>query len=199
MTDHKRAEGPPATEARLRLGLADEAATVELGTRLAATIVPGLKIYLHGDLGAGKTTLSRALLKGLGHAGRVKSPTYTLVEVYDLSRLNLYHFDFYRFRDAQEWREAGFSDYFGGDDVCLVEWPERVGDDLPSPDLDIFIAMVGGADGMATSTDDEPRADIIARGTGGTEERRAEIIARTAKGQRCVASLTASYSHASSS
>ena len=208
MTDHRRAEGQPPTATRFQLGLANEAATVDLGKRLATTIVPGLKIYLHGDLGAGKTTLSRALLKALGHAGRVKSPTYTLVEVYDLSRLNLYHFDFYRFRDAQEWREAGFSEYFGGDAVCLVEWPEKVGDDLPPPDLDIFMAMVGDDDGIATDSNEERRAEIVARSTEqrrvdiiahGTEQRRAEIVARTAKGQRCVASLTSSYSHASSS
>ena len=184
MTDHRRAEGQPPTATRLQLGLADEAATVELGKRLATTLVPGLKIYLHGDLGAGKTTLSRALLQAMGHPGRVKSPTYTLVEVYDLSRLNLYHFDFYRFRDAQEWREAGFSDYFGGDAVCLVEWPEKAGDELPPPDLDIFMAMVGDDDGSAHHSN---------------EERRVEILARTAEGKRCVASLTASYSHANSS
>jgi tRNA threonylcarbamoyladenosine biosynthesis protein TsaE len=180
MTNHKRAEALNSLELRL----ADEAATVELGGRLAATLAAGLKIYLHGDLGAGKTTLSRALLQALGHTGRVKSPTYTLVEVYGLSRLNLYHFDFYRFRDAQEWREAGFSDYFGGDAVCLVEWPEKAGDDLPPADLDIFIAMVGNADGMASNSNDE---------------RHVEIIARTEEGQRCVVSLTASYSPASSS
>ena len=188
MTNHKRAEGPDT----LQLQLADEAATIELGGRLAATLAPGLKIYLHGDLGAGKTTLSRAMLQALGHTGRVKSPTYTLVEVYGLSRLNLYHFDFYRFRDAQEWREAGFSDYFGGDAVCLVEWPEKAGDDLPPPDIDIFIEMVGG-DGI-NAGDNAVGIEVLS-----TERRHVQIHARTPQGQRCVAFLTASYSHANSS
>ena len=101
-------------------------------------------MHLRGDLGAGKTTLARGLLRALGYAGRVKSPTYTLVEVYTLSRLNFYHFDFYRFKDRSEWLSSGFREYFNPQSMCAVEWPERAGD-LPAPDLDISLEFLGEA------------------------------------------------------
>jgi tRNA threonylcarbamoyladenosine biosynthesis protein TsaE len=123
----------------LKLHLSDEAATRALGARLARVIEPGLALYLHGDLGSGKTTLARGLLRGLGYQGRVKSPTYTLVELYSVSRLDLYHFDFYRFRDPKEWRDAGFNEYFNDASVCLVEWPEKAAGLLPAADLDIAL------------------------------------------------------------
>ncbi len=127
----------------LKMHLPGEAATRALGARLAGVIEPGLLIYLHGDLGSGKTTLARGLLRGLGYEGRVKSPTYTLVELYTVSRLNLYHFDFYRFRDPKEWRDAGFSEYFSGAPVCLVEWPEKAAGLLPVADLAIAFEFAG--------------------------------------------------------
>jgi tRNA threonylcarbamoyladenosine biosynthesis protein TsaE len=96
-------------------------------------------LYLYGDLGAGKTTLVRALLTALGYAGRVKSPSYTLLEPYSISRLNLHHFDFYRLNDPSEWDEAGFRESFAGETICLVEWPEKAGGRLPLADLDIEI------------------------------------------------------------
>ncbi len=123
--------------------LADDAATRAFGARLARVILPGLLLYLHGDLGSGKTTLVRGLLRGLGYVGRVKSPTYTLVELYLVSRLNLYHFDFYRFKDPKEWREAGFGEYFNGASVCLVEWPEKAAGLLPPADLAIELEFSG--------------------------------------------------------
>ena len=113
----------------------DEAATARLGAKLAGALAPGLRIYLRGDLGAGKTTLARALLRALGFRGRVKSPSYALVELYSISSLDLYHFDFFRFGDPKEWSDAGFREYFHGDAVCLVEWPEKGGDVRPRPDL----------------------------------------------------------------
>lgn len=119
----------------LQFSLPDEAATLALGGRLAKALAPGISIWLQGDLGAGKTTLTRGVLRELGFHGRVKSPTYTLVEVYELSRFNLYHFDLYRFVDPDEWEDAGFREYFNPASVCLVEWPDKAADRLPAPDL----------------------------------------------------------------
>jgi tRNA threonylcarbamoyladenosine biosynthesis protein TsaE len=125
------------------LKLPDEAATLALGAALAPGAIAGRVLWLHGDLGAGKTTLVRGLLRALGHAGRVKSPTYALVEPYVVSGLHLYHFDFYRFEDDAEWVSSGFREYFSPDALCLVEWPERTGSLLAPPDLDISLAIDG--------------------------------------------------------
>ncbi|MGB9150638.1 MAG: tRNA (adenosine(37)-N6)-threonylcarbamoyltransferase complex ATPase subunit type 1 TsaE [Burkholderiales bacterium] len=122
--------------------LADESATQQLGRELLSCLVPGMTIYLRGNLGAGKTSLVRGMLQGLGFHGKVKSPTYTLVEPYEVSHLYLYHFDFYRFVDPEEWIEAGLRDYFNADNVCLVEWPEKAGDLLPTPDLTIELHIL---------------------------------------------------------
>jgi tRNA threonylcarbamoyladenosine biosynthesis protein TsaE len=103
-----------------------------------------MHVYLHGELGTGKTSLIRGMLRRLGVAGAVKSPTYALVELYVLSRLDLYHFDFYRFTDPREFEDAGFPDHFRGKGVCLVEWPERAGELLPPPDLELTLAYSGG-------------------------------------------------------
>lgn len=123
--------------------LADEAATRALGAALAPALLPGLTIYLLGDLGAGKTTLVRGLLEGLGHRGAVRSPTYTLIEPYAVSKLNLYHFDFYRFTDPEEFVDAGLEEYFGGDGVCLVEWPDKGAPFAPPADLEIQLEPEG--------------------------------------------------------
>lgn len=141
--------------------LQDEAATLALGGRLANVIEPGMYVALSGDLGSGKTTLTRGILRGLGYPGKVKSPTYTLVELYNLSKLDLYHFDFYRFNDPLEWQEAGFRDYFEPRNVCLVEWPERAHDLLPQPDLKISLSVEGNG-------------------------RRIRIAAQTEHGKRCL-------------
>jgi tRNA threonylcarbamoyladenosine biosynthesis protein TsaE len=111
-------------------------------TRLARTLSPGLVIYLRGDLGAGKTTLVRALLSELGHRGRVKSPTYTLVEHYEAGGLHLRHFDLYRFRDAEEWESSGFRDEFDGQNICLVEWPEQASGLLPPADISLTFEIL---------------------------------------------------------
>jgi tRNA threonylcarbamoyladenosine biosynthesis protein TsaE len=102
-----------------------------------------MRLYFRGELGSGKTTLIREILRGLGTREKVKSPTYTLVELYVTSRLNLYHFDFYRFLDENEFADAGLADYFRGEAVCLVEWPERAGSALPQPDLEFTLAYSG--------------------------------------------------------
>jgi tRNA threonylcarbamoyladenosine biosynthesis protein TsaE len=125
-----------------RLSLLDEAATLAFAARLAANLKAGLLIYLHGDLGAGKTTLVRGVLQSLGYLGRVKSPTYTLLEQYVIGDLQLRHFDLYRFNDAEEWEAAGFRDEFGGANICLVEWPERAAELMPTADLELSFEIL---------------------------------------------------------
>lgn len=128
---------------RFEFSLPDAKATLRLGAALARGIGPGLVLHLKGDLGAGKTTLVRGLLRALGHAGPVKSPSYALVEPYALSSLNFYHFDFYRIKDQAEWWSSGFREYFGPDAACVVEWPERAQGVLPPPDLEVQLDFQG--------------------------------------------------------
>ena len=119
--------------------LESEPITLTFGAEIATILRPGLIIFLKGDLGAGKTTLARGILRGLGHEGKVKSPTYNLVELYKISRLYFYHFDFYRFIDPIEWEEAGFREYFNENSICLVEWPEKAEKLLPIADIQISL------------------------------------------------------------
>src|SRR5688572_16688015 len=123
--------------------LPDEGATLALGAAIARTLAPGMVLFLRGELGAGKTTLARGVLRGLGFEGRVKSPTYALVELYTVSRLDLHHFVFYRFQDPREWIDAGFREAFNGRTVCLVEWPERAAGLLPPADVEIALESSG--------------------------------------------------------
>lgn len=127
----------------ITLTLPTPAATDALGAALADCLQPGTLVRLDGDLGAGKTALVRAALRRLGHTGPVKSPTYALVELYKTSRLCLYHFDFYRFSDPEEFVDAGLAEYFRDDVVCCVEWPEKAGDHLPPADLAVRLAVDG--------------------------------------------------------
>lgn len=124
-----------------RLPLATEKATLALGAALGAGAKAGRVLFLSGDLGAGKTTLVRGLLRELGWTGRVKSPTYSLVELYAVSRLNLYHFDFYRFKDREEWVSSGFREHFNPESLCIVEWPEMAEGLLSPPDLHITLEI----------------------------------------------------------
>lgn len=113
-----------------------EAAGAAVGRAMQARGV----IYLQGDLGAGKTTLSRGLIRAQGHSGAVKSPTFTLVEPYELNGSAIYHFDLYRLLDPEELEFLGVRDYFSADSLCLVEWPDKGRGVLPSPDMTITIS-----------------------------------------------------------
>ncbi len=112
-----------------------------LGRDMAVHLGEVRRIYLSGPLGAGKTTLMRGLLRGLGHEGAVKSPTFTLVEPYALNELTLYHFDLYRVKDPEELEFLGIRDYLGSDDVCVVEWAERAEGLLPPADVEVKIEI----------------------------------------------------------
>ena len=132
-----------------------EADTLAFGAALAAALEPGLVVYLSGELGAGKTTLARGVLRGLGHAGKVKSPSFSLVEPYAFSRLYLYHFDFYRFTDPRELGDAGFREHFNPDSVCLVEWPEKEAGVVPAADIRITLKLAAQGRELQIDADTE--------------------------------------------
>lgn len=129
-------EGTNDRRASLSFLLADENATLALAQRLAARLKPGMVIYLHGELGAGKTTLVRGVLNALGYTGRVKSPTYALVEPYRVAGLDLRHFDLYRTHGAEEWEAAGFRDESDGHNIFFIEWPNKAQELVPPADVE---------------------------------------------------------------
>ena len=130
-----------------RTHLPDESATTRLGAALGRALRRGTVMFLHGDLGAGKTALTRALIQSAGHRGPVKSPTYTLSEPYRVELggepVQVVHFDLYRMSSAEEFLDAGFREDFNPDNVCIVEWPEKADGVLPQPDLDVFLSVNG--------------------------------------------------------
>jgi tRNA threonylcarbamoyladenosine biosynthesis protein TsaE len=159
---------PDDNQSTLTVHLPDASATDRFGERLAPVLRAGTVVWLDGDLGAGKTALVRALLRARGHAGTVKSPTYALVEIYVISKIYWYHFDFYRFNFPEEFVDAGFSDYFRDDAVCLVEWPEKAAGHVPAPDLMLVFRFAGAG-------------------------RTLDIVARSEEGRKCLNTLVSHW------
>jgi len=142
--------------------LPDQAATEAFGEQLAAACEGGLLVFLHGQLGAGKTTLVRGFLRARGHSGPVKSPTYTLVEPYTTAQGNVYHLDLYRLADAEELEWIGIRDLFEDESICLVEWPEQGAGILPEADLHIYLQVAGSGRGIRVQAA-SPRGEQILR------------------------------------
>lgn len=140
--------------------LPDESATAAFGAALARALAPGLVIYLHGDLGAGKTALTRALLHAAGHQGTVKSPTYTLSEPYRVqlngATVNVIHYDLYRMSSPEEFLDAGFREDFNGHNICIVEWPEKGEPVLPAPDINLTLTVSGLGRALALQALSQP-------------------------------------------
>ena len=153
----------------LTVFLSDASATSRAGAAIAPELEGGMVVALAGELGAGKTTLVRGLLRARGVKGPIKSPSYGLVEHYPLSSIYFYHLDFYRFADPTEWETAGLADCFRDDAVCVVEWPERVAPLLPAADLEILLTVAPGGGRV-----------LAAR-------------ASSKRGERCVSALAAAF------
>ncbi len=145
-----------SSQQSITLSLPDEAATVYLGGAIAHILPRPVVIYLEGDLGAGKTTLSRGLMQGLGHKGAVKSPTYTIVEPYQFASGPVFHFDLYRLGDPGELDFLGLADYLEAQAIVLFEWPSRGLGRLPAADLTVSLADDGDSGRVATLTAHTP-------------------------------------------
>ena len=140
--------------------IATEEGMLEFGAALASALSPGCIVFLQGDLGVGKTTLCRGIIEGMGISGRVKSPTYTLVEPYDAGGQPVFHFDLYRLGDPEELEFLGYRDYFDDEGICLIEWPERGRGMLPTPDLTVRIVATAETRTLSLESDGT-KGDII--------------------------------------
>nr|WP_010132412.1 tRNA (adenosine(37)-N6)-threonylcarbamoyltransferase complex ATPase subunit type 1 TsaE [Microbulbifer agarilyticus] len=150
------------------LYLPDESATVAAGETLGEAcrvsgMSVGLVFFLGGQLGAGKTTFSRGVLRAFGHRGAVKSPTYTLVEPYEFPVERVYHFDLYRLGDAEELEYMGVRDYFGPGSLSLVEWSERGAGILPTPDLQIELQLQGEGRSLKLTAVSDAGTEVLGR------------------------------------
>lgn len=152
-TQHSRFEVRSLMGIPLAPKLTSEDEQVALGKLIGSQCKGGEVIQLVGELGAGKTTLSRGVLRAFGYQGAVKSPTYTLVEPYELEPFSIYHFDLYRLGDAEELEYMGIRDYFHEKSVCLIEWPEKGQGFLPKPD--VVITILVESDGSRSVTADD--------------------------------------------
>jgi tRNA threonylcarbamoyladenosine biosynthesis protein TsaE len=131
----------------------DEKAMISLGIAVADSLLPGTVVFVEGELGAGKTTLVRGILRGLGHEGIVVSPTYTLVEPYQCGEIPVYHFDLYRLNTPDELETIGVRDMIHSKSICLVEWPDRGAGVLPAADMQIRISYDGAGRKVAVMVD----------------------------------------------
>ena len=154
---------------KIDLVIRSEEQMLALGSALADALAGHGAVHINGQLGAGKTTLSRGILRGMGHTGSVKSPTFTLVEPYTIGEGQVFHFDLYRLVEPDELEYIGVDDYFAADSLCLIEWPEKASGFLPEHDLDIGIDVSG-------------------------ETRNIHIWGRTAHGNRVCEALKKQYS-----
>ena len=143
--------------------LSSEAEQLAFGGRLAAALMPGVTVFLRGDLGVGKTTLCRGIVNGMGFKGNVKSPTYTLVEPYEVAGQMLYHFDLYRLGEPSELEYMGCRDYFDEVSICLIEWPERGEGVLPEADLVLEIQVRGRGRRLLCQARSEQGLAVLAR------------------------------------
>ena len=141
--------------------LPDEAATLDFAGRFFRGLPTGCLVFLRGNLGAGKTTFVRGCLRAAGHQGKVKSPTFTLVEEYSLQGRAVYHFDLYRIADPEELEWMGMRDYLRPDALCFIEWPERGEGVLPEADVEIFLSIEGFSRNMTVSPFSDKGREVL--------------------------------------
>lgn len=152
---------PTETPQQANIYLADEQAQLDFAAGLAKQCYPGMVIFLQGDLGTGKTTFVRGFLRGLGYQGIVKSPTYTLVEPYEMGGRRIYHFDLYRLGEPEELEYAGGRDYFDGHSISLIEWPQQAEGYLPAADLQVDLSYAESGRNLTLSAHTEAARKLM--------------------------------------